>query len=198
MNQRVGVFGGTFDPIHVGHLAAAVNTRDALDLDVVLLVVAHVPWQKVGSREITPSDVRLRMVDAAVATVDNLEASAIEIERGGDSYTADTLADVHQRYPGAEVFLVIGTDAVDGLETWSRPDEVRELATLAIVERPGSIGQEPPAGWKSVRVQAPYVDLSSTQLRAHLRADRSLQFLVPDAARSIWENWWADQRGTDV
>jgi len=189
MNQRVGVFGGTFDPIHVGHLAAAVNTRDALQLDVVLLVVAHVPWQKVGSRDITPSDVRLRMVEAAVANVGNLEASAIEIERGGDSYTADTLARVHGEYPGAEVFLMIGTDAVAGLETWSRPDEVRDLATLAIVERPGSVGQQPPAGWNSVRVAAPYVDLSSTQLRAHLRADRSLQFLVPDAARVIWESW---------
>jgi len=198
MNQRVGVFGGTFDPIHVGHLAAAVNTRDALDLDVVLLVVAHVPWQKVGSRDITPSDVRLRMVEAAVANVGSLEASAIEIERGGDSYTADTLAEVHRQYPGAEVFLVIGTDAVGGLETWSRPDEVRDLATLAVVERPGSVGQEPPAGWNSVRVPAPYVDLSSTQLRAHLRAGRSLQFLVPDAARAIWETWWLERRELDV
>jgi len=198
MNQRVGVFGGTFDPIHVGHLAAAVNTRDILELDVVLLVVAHVPWQKIGSREITPSEVRLRMVEAAVASVENLEASAIEIERGGDSYTADTLATVHEQYPGAEVFLVIGTDAVAGLTTWSRPDQVRQLAKLAIVERPGSIGQEPPPGWRSVRVEAPYVDLSSTQLRAHLRAGRSLQFLVPDTARAIWEKWWAGRRGSDV
>src|SRR5205823_2687872 len=90
--ERCGIFGGTFDPPHVGHLVAAVNVRHALRLDRILLVVANHPWQKVGTRDISPAADRLAMVEAAVREVDGLEASAIEIERGGTSYTADTLA----------------------------------------------------------------------------------------------------------
>src|SRR3954447_22668934 len=89
---RLGVLGGTFDPIHVGHLVAAVNVRHALDLDRVLLVVANEPWQKVGDRAVTPAHDRLAMVEAAVGDVDGIEASRIEVVRGGSSYTADTLA----------------------------------------------------------------------------------------------------------
>src|SRR5206468_2026144 len=90
--ERLGIFGGTFDPPHVGHLAAAVNVRHELQLDRVLLVVNNEPWQKVGSREISPAVDRLAMVAAAVGAVEGLEASSIELEAGGPSYTADTLA----------------------------------------------------------------------------------------------------------
>ncbi|MGK2928931.1 MAG: nicotinate-nicotinamide nucleotide adenylyltransferase, partial [Acidimicrobiales bacterium] len=86
--ERIGVFGGTFDPPHVGHLVTAVNVRHALDLDRLLLVVANEPWQKVGSRPISAAADRLAMVEAAVAGVSGLEACAIEIERGGPSFTA--------------------------------------------------------------------------------------------------------------
>ena len=101
MGQRIGVFGGTFDPPHVGHLVTAVNVRHSLGLDRVLLVVANQPWQKVGTRAITPAGDRLALVEAAVQGVDGIEASAIEIERGGESYTADTLRQLHERHPGA-------------------------------------------------------------------------------------------------
>ncbi|HEX7167817.1 MAG TPA: adenylyltransferase/cytidyltransferase family protein, partial [Acidimicrobiales bacterium] len=89
---RIGVLGGTFDPVHIAHLVSAVNVRAALGLDRVLLVVANEPWQKVGTRPISPAADRLAMVEAAVAGVDGVEASAIEIARGGPSYTADTIA----------------------------------------------------------------------------------------------------------
>src|ERR1700677_2319479 len=92
MAERIGIFGGTFDPVHVGHLVAAVNARAALDLDTVLLVVANVPWQKVGERAISDADDRLAMVAAAAASAEGVESSAIEIRRGGSSYTTDTLA----------------------------------------------------------------------------------------------------------
>ena len=96
---RLGILGGTFDPVHVGHLVAAVNARYELDLDRVLLVVANEPWQKVGSRPVTPAADRLALVQAAVEGVEGLEASAIEIERGGLSYTADTVAELQHRWP---------------------------------------------------------------------------------------------------
>src|SRR5882672_3087638 len=92
MGERLGIFGGTFDPPHVGHLVLAVNARYALHLDRLLLMVAHDPWQKSQTRALSSAADRLAMVEAAVADVDGLEASALEIERGGTSFTADTLA----------------------------------------------------------------------------------------------------------
>src|SRR5690349_20125056 len=124
MGDRIGVFGGTFDPPHVGHLVVAVNVRHALSLDRLLLVVANDPWQKRGTRQVSPAPDRLAMVEAAVADVEGLEASSIEIARGGASYTADTLAALRAANPASELFLVVGTDAAQGLPTWDRLDEV--------------------------------------------------------------------------
>lgn len=177
--QRIGVFGGTFDPPHVGHLVTAVDVRHTLDLDRVLLVVANRPWQKVGSREISPAIDRLAMVEAAVAGVEGLEASSIEIDRGGDSYTADTLAGLHARDPEAELFLVLGADAAAGLATWERADEVRTSSTLVVVDRPGSREAAVPEGWQWVHVEVPRLEVSSTDLRARVRDDRPLDYLLP-------------------
>src|SRR2546421_8283300 len=104
MPERLGVFGGTFDPIHVGHLVTAVNVRHSLRLDRVLLVVAHDPWQKAGT-VVAPAADRLAMVQAAVADVPGLEASDLELGRGGPTYTADTLAELRRQCPGADLFL---------------------------------------------------------------------------------------------
>ena len=108
MPERIGVFGGTFDPPHVGHLVTAVNVRHALSLDRVLLVVANVPWQKEGQRDISDGEDRLALVEAAVGPVQGLEACRIELDRGGPSYTADTLAALSARHtclrPGAVCF----------------------------------------------------------------------------------------------
>src|SRR5271169_6912648 len=91
---RIGIFGGTFDPVHVGHLVAATWAREALGLERVLLVVANVPWQKAGTRAVTPAEDRFLMVQAAVAGVAGLEASRVEIDRGGPSYTVDTVREL--------------------------------------------------------------------------------------------------------
>ncbi|HWW53350.1 MAG TPA: nicotinate-nucleotide adenylyltransferase [Acidimicrobiales bacterium] len=180
--KDIGVFGGTFDPIHVGHLVAAVNVRHTLALDRLLLVVANVPWQKAGSRSITPAEDRFAMVAAAVAGVPGLEASRIEIDRGGLSYTADTLAEVSSANPGANLYCVVGADAAPELATWERADEIARLATLVIVNRPGaSLPGELP-GWKVVEVVVPALEVSSTDLRARAADGRPLDYLVPDAA----------------
>ena len=134
---RIGVFGGTFDPPHIGHLAVAVEVRHALALDRVLMVVANDPWQKRGARVLTPAADRLEMVRAAVEDLDGIEADDREIRRGGPSYTVDTVEELLGEQPQAEVFVVVGADAAAGLRTWERADELAALVTVVVVRRPG-------------------------------------------------------------
>jgi nicotinate-nucleotide adenylyltransferase len=182
--RRIGVFGGTFDPPHIGHLVAAVDALQVLDLDVVLLVVAAEPWQKVGTREISPAEDRLAMVRAAVEDTPGLEASDIEITRGGPSYTADTLDAIRAEEPDAELFVILGNDAAAGFRTWERHEDVAAAATLVVVDRPGA---SPPApgdeDW--VRVDIPELEISSTELRERVAAGRSIRYLVPPGAAAV-------------
>lgn len=175
--ERIGLFGGTFDPVHVGHLVTAVNVRHALDLDRVLLVVANDPWQK-AALPVTAAAHRLAMVEAAVAEVEGIEASALEIERGGASYTADTLEELRRRHPGAELHVILGSDAAAQLPTWERFDEVPALATLVVVTRPGADDLAPPPGWDHCSVEVPRLEVSSTDLRARFSDGRPLDWLV--------------------
>jgi nicotinate-nucleotide adenylyltransferase len=183
-HERVGVFGGTFDPVHAGHVVVAAETRAQLGLDLVLLVVAGDPWQKRGRVVATAAD-RLALATTAVDGIDGVEVSAIEIERGEASVTADTLEALSA--PGRELFLVLGADAVANMPTWRRLDETRHLATVVVVERAGDVHSEPPgAGWRVERVSIPRLDISSTDLRDRLRAGRPIDGLVPpDVVREI-------------
>jgi nicotinate-nucleotide adenylyltransferase len=184
MAERLGVLGGSFDPVHVGHLAAAVNARAVLRLDRVLLVVANRPWQK-SDRLLTPAETRLAMVEAAVADRDGLEASRIEIDRGGETYTADTLEHLHQADPDRRLYLVVGSDVAGELDTWKRPDVVARLATLAVVGRGGA---RPPAigpQWRVEQVEMPALQISSSELRHRHRQGLPLDFLVPDAVIDV-------------
>jgi nicotinate-nucleotide adenylyltransferase len=178
MGERVGVFGGTFDPPHVGHLVVAVNVRWELELDRVLLVVANDPWQKSTGRDISSPEDRLAMCRAAVGDVDGLEVSDVEVRRGGISYTADTLADLQGDEPSSELFLILGSDAAAALPTWERVDEVRELATVVVVTRPGAEEGIPPPGWDWRRVETPRLEVSSTDLRARVATGRPLDYLL--------------------
>jgi nicotinate-nucleotide adenylyltransferase len=176
---RIGLFGGTFDPPHVGHLITAVNVRYALRLDRILLEVANVPWQKEGARRISPAEDRYALVAAAVEGVDGLEPSRREIDRGGPSYTADTLRQLGEECPGAALFTVLGWDAAVGLPTWDRYEEVVARSQLVVVDRPGASGPLP-AGVEWTRVEVPFVEVSSTDLRERARDGRPLDYLVPD------------------
>ncbi len=179
--ERIGVLGGTFDPPHIGHLLAAVNVRSALDLDRVLLVVANEPWQKVGSRAISPAADRLAMVAAAVRDLDGIEASDIEIRRGGPSYSIETLEALQAADPDVDLFLIVGADAAGALHTWERADDLPSMATLVLVDRPGVDAGEPPDRWLPERVEIPRVEVSSTDLRARVVDGRPLDFLLPPA-----------------
>lgn len=181
---RIGVFGGTFDPPHVGHLVTAVNVRHALGLDLVILMVNNVPWQKVGSRDITPAEDRLAMVAAAVEHVPGLVAGDHEIRAGGPSYTADTLATLDEEYPGAELFTIVGDDAAAGIRTWERADEVIERSRLVVVDRPGEhVELDADIAW--IRVEVPRLDVSSTDLRARWSDGRPLDYLVTDEVLAV-------------
>ncbi len=182
--RRIGLFGGTFDPPHVGHLVTAVNVRHALDLDVVILMVNNVPWQKEGDRPITPALDRLAMVEAAVADVAGLEAGRLEIDMGGPSYTADTLAALAVLHPGAELFTVVGDDAAAGLLTWERYEEVVATSTMVVVDRPG-VQVELPGQIDWIRVESPRLEVSSTDLRARFTDGRPLDYLVTDTVLDV-------------
>ena len=175
--RRVGLFGGTFDPPHLGHLVTAVNVRHALGLDLVVLRVANVPWQKEGSRAITPASDRFAMVEAAVRDVAGLLPGRHEIDLGGPSYTADTLAVLSGDYPDAELFTIIGDDAAAGLRTWTRWEEVVDRSQLVVVVRPGD-PVELDGGIDWIRVEVPRLEVSSTDLRARFTDGRPLDYLV--------------------
>lgn len=175
---RLGIFGGTFDPPHVGHLVTAVNVRHALDLDTVILMVANRPWQKEGTRSITSAQDRLAMVEAAVRGVDGLEAGRWEIDHGGPSFTAVTLEGLSRIHPGAEMYTIVGDDAAAGLRTWERLDDVVTMSRIVVVDRPGAYASVP-EGIDCLHVEVPHLEVSSTDLRERFVDGRPLDFLVP-------------------
>jgi nicotinate-nucleotide adenylyltransferase len=177
---RIGLFGGTFDPIHQGHVEVADAVRTVLDLDRMLVVVANHPWQK-QDRPVTPAEDRFAMVVAALADHPGLDPSRLELDRGGPSYTIDTVRHLLDDEPGAELFVVVGADVVAALDTWHEHEQLRERVTLAVVDRPGVDQVRPPAGWRSVRVAVSPVDVSSTELRTILESGGSVAGLVPEA-----------------
>ena len=179
---RLGVFGGTFDPVHNGHLVAALGARHALGLDTVLMVPARQPWQK-QDRALAPAEDRCAMLEAAVAGVDGLEVSRLELDREGPTYTADTLEDLSRRQPPPQLFLIVGADAARDLATWHRPDAIRALAVLVIVSRGDATGTGGPgAGWRTEQVRIPALEISSTDLRRRAAAGEPLEGLMPLAA----------------
>jgi nicotinate-nucleotide adenylyltransferase len=178
VGERLGIFGGTFDPPHVGHLVVAVNVRWEIGLDRVLIVVANDPWQKTNSRAVSSAEDRLAMCEAAVGDVDGLEVSDREIRRGGVSLTADTLAELQAEGPERELFLIVGSDAAAGLPSWERVDEVKKLATIVVIARPGAEEGHPPPGWDWLRVETPRLEVSSTDLRARVADGRPLDYLL--------------------
>jgi len=176
---RIGLFGGTFDPPHLGHLAAAHSVREELGLDEVWLVVANDPWQKQGTRSVTPAATRLEWVTQAVAGIDGLQVCDVEMERGGPSYTIDTLEELSDKYPGNAWLVVVGADAAAGLDSWHRAEDLRARAEIVVVTRPGEFA-EPSSGWKTILVETPALDVSSSQLRSMVAQGKSIRFLVPD------------------
>lgn len=178
--MKLGVLGGTFDPPHVGHLVLAQRAREQLALDRVVWVPAGEPWRKAG-RPVTPAEHRLALVRLAAADEPAFEVSTVEVERPGPSYSVDTLAELARRAPGAELFLLLGRDALEDLPNWHDPERLVTLATLAVAGRgEGEPGPGLPAGARVVAVEMPRIDVSATELRERAARGLSLRYLVPD------------------
>jgi nicotinate-nucleotide adenylyltransferase len=165
-------------------LVTAVNVRHALGLDLVILMVANLPWQKVGMRAITPAADRLAMVQAAVADVPQLVASDLELVAGGPSFTADTLVRLGELHPGAQLYTIVGDDAAAGIHTWERYGEVLERSRMVVVDRPGErVTLDESVDW--IHVEVPRLEVSSTDLRERCADGRPLDYLVTDAVLDV-------------
>ena len=185
MTRHLALLGGTFDPPHVGHLVVASEVRFRGGFDAVHLVVANDPWQKRGSRVVTPAADRLAMVEAAVAGHDGLVVDDREIRRGGATYTVDTVEELLAEEPGVHVSLVLGADAVAGLDTWHRAAELAELVDVVAVARPGHDLRPVGGHWRTTVIEVPAIDVSSTDIRARSERGEPVDFLVTDAVRSV-------------
>jgi nicotinate-nucleotide adenylyltransferase len=183
--RRVGLFGGTFDPPHAGHLALAECARDRLRLDEVRFVPVGEPPHK-QRRDLSPAANRLAMTRLAVRGVPRFEVSTIETRRRGPSFTVDTLRRLAAERPRAQLFLLIGADSLDDLARWRDPEEIRRLATLVVARRPGATSR-PGRGRKVTWLDCPEFDVSSSEIRRRVRTRRSIRFLVPEPVRAYIE-----------
>ena len=190
MPIRIGLFGGTFDPPHLAHLVVATHVRHVLALDEVVLMVANDPYQKTPSRTVTPAEVRLELVQAAVRGVDGLRAGDDEIRRGGVTYTIDTVEHMRSKLGDAEIFVVIGEDAARSFDTWHRYAELAQISNLVVVNRStsGASNIVPAGATRCEHVTIPYMDISSSDIRRRVQSGESIDFLVRRPVRNLIES----------
>ena len=194
--MRLGVFGGTFDPVHTGHMVAAETAREEAALDAVMFVPAGQPWLKDGEVVGAKYD-RMRMVELAIEGNERFLASDMELQRPGPTYSADTLEELQVRRPADELYLIVGMDALGDFGRWRRPRRVLELATLVGVARPGHGGLDraqldgiwPGASGEVIVAEGPLIGISATDIRQRLGRGESIRYLVPAAVeRYIYEH----------
>lgn len=180
--HRIGVFGGTFDPPHIGHVVAGQSVVEGADLDEIWFVPANDPWQKRGERPITPAWLRCEMLRRACQVSRSspaiLRVSEVELAAGGPSYSADTLARLRSDFPEDEFVLVVGSDAAAGLDTWHAAGWLATNADFVVYQRGGQRA-EPAAGFRTRPVRVPQLEISSTEIRERVRAGMSVRHLVP-------------------
>ena len=195
--MRIGVFGGSFDPVHLGHLILAEQCREQANLDHVLFIPAPRPPHK--NRQLTPFAQRVEMLDLALSGHRAFRIDELEKDRPGPSYTVDTLAELQARDPDAELCLIIGGDAVADLPTWYQPRAIVERATLVVAARQGwempsvqefrdrlALAKE--AELRHQIVSIPLIAISSTEIRQRVAANRTIRYLVPRAVEVYIEN----------
>jgi nicotinate-nucleotide adenylyltransferase len=179
--MRVGVFGGTFDPVHLGHMILAEQCREQGRLEQVLFMPAALPPHK--PRPVAPFAQRVEMLQLAVAGNPAFAIEEIESERGGPSYTADTLEELKRRRPGDELFLIVGADSLRDFPSWYQPERILRCATLLVVARP----EAPAPAEVAVRaetVEVPLIGIASRDLRRRLREGRSVRYQMPRAVEA--------------
>jgi nicotinate-nucleotide adenylyltransferase len=188
---RIGILGGTFDPPHLAHLAIAEEAREVLGLSRVLFVPAGRPWQK-SDRAVSPGPIRLAMVERAIAGNPFFVADSREVNRPGPSYTAETVAELAAE-TGSEPWLILSAEALAGFATWRDPERILAFARLCVVPREGAPAaalmvfreRYPAAADRMAVLDHPRLAISSTAVRARVRAGRSIRYLVPDAVAAL-------------
>ena len=181
--MKIGLFGGTFDPVHMGHMILAETVRSDLDLDRVLFIPASVSPHKTH-HPITEAAVRLEMLRAATGPVDGLDVSDKEIQRGGISYTVDTIEEFLKDgvYRNMEICFLIGCDSLIDLDSWKDPERLLGLVSIVVMERPGYDRMTARRSFRDrVRfVETPLIDISASEIRRRVREGKSIRFWVPE------------------
>jgi nicotinate-nucleotide adenylyltransferase len=185
--MRIGLFGGTFDPPHTGHLIVASDAFEQLELDRLILIPSADPPHKRGKVHGSSRE-RLEMVRAAVRDDPRFEVDDLELDREGASYSVDTLRQMRTRHPDAELFFLVGADQMRELQSWREPEEVARLACLSVLTRDGERApQDTPFRHRVVPVTR--IDLSATDIRRRVGEGRSIRYLVPEGVRELIEEF---------
>ena len=186
--EKIGILGGTFDPVHLGHLIIAEEVSSNLGLDKILFVPAGVPWMR-ENEGVSAGKHRLNMVDLAVKSNPHFQSSSIEIDRQGVTYTADTLETLREDLDHeVELSFIMGMDVLEKFHLWKSPETVVELCSLVIVNRPGNqavdvnevVKKYPEAGAKLRIINVPRMEISSSEIRERVRQEKSLKYLVSE------------------
>ena len=186
--EKIGILGGTFDPVHLGHLIIAEEVRSNLGLDKILFVPAGVPWMR-ENEGVSAGKHRLNMVDLAVKSNPHFQSSSIEIDRQGVTYTADTLETLREDLDHeVELSFIMGMDVLEKFHLWKSPETVVELCSLVIVNRPGNqavdvnevVKKYPEAAAKLRIINVPRMEISSSEIRERVRQEKSLKYLVSE------------------
>jgi nicotinate-nucleotide adenylyltransferase len=180
----IGIFGGTFDPPHIGHLIAAQDACETLQLQRLIFVPAAQPPHK-RDRQVTPAEIRLDLLKAAIAGDVRFQVCELELQRAGPSYTVDTLRQLSGIFPGEEFYLLLGADQVRDLPTWHEPAEVARLAHVVLISRSGVDALPDRDGLAKSAIQVTRIDVSATDIRQRVAAGRSIRYLVPRAVEAI-------------
>ena len=195
--MRIGIFGGSFDPIHLGHLILAENCREQANLDQVWFMPCALSPHKSDGAHSTARQ-RVEMIELALSGHEAFVLSKLEIERGDVSYTVDTLTQIRETDPDAELFFLMGDDSLESFASWREPKKILELATPLVVNRPGSgnvdlsvlknfVDEDRYQMFRSTTISSPRIEISSSQIREKVRAGKSIRFLVPRSVEKYVE-----------
>jgi nicotinate-nucleotide adenylyltransferase len=176
--MRIGILGGTFNPVHIGHLILAEEIREKLRLDKIIFVPTYIPPHK-KSKNIAPAADRFAMIKTVIKTNKYFDVSDIEIRRKGQSYTIDTLREFKKRYPKDDMYFITGSDLLNYLEKWKDLKQVISLVKFVVATRPGYPLEDIPSYIKTVAIRA--VDVSAFEVRHCVKKGTSFRYLVPDA-----------------
>jgi nicotinate-nucleotide adenylyltransferase len=178
--RKIGILGGTFDPIHLGHLVLAEQVKEKLQLDQVIFMPSASPPHKT-KRKLSSAKDRFQMTKLALENNPTFLVSDIELNRGGLSYTVDTLKQLKKQYPDSEIYFLTGSDVLNEIQTWKDPEQIYKLVKVVIAIRPGfdSFDSKNHFAKKSIIVPITGIDISSTQIRERVKKKQSIKYLVP-------------------